>query len=1260
MGPSGQINITTYTYLTVVIRVEGGSESATWVSQTVPDNSVRTAGQSFTNTWTIRNTGTTTWGAGYYLQHVSGSFCGTGTVPVSGTVAPNATTSLTVSCTAPTATGTHTHTYRLMGPSGQISIATYTYLTVVIRVEGGSESATWVSQTVPDNSVRTAGQSFTNNWTIRNTGTTTWGAGYYLQHVSGSFCGTGTLPVSGSVVPNATTSLTVSCTAPTATGTHTHTYRLMGPSGQINIATYTYLTVVIRVEAGSESATWVSQTVPDNSVRTAGQSFTNTWTIRNTGTTTWGAGYYLQHVSGSFCGTGTLPVSGSVAPNATTTLTVNCTAPTATGTHTHTYRLMGPSGQINIATYTYLTVVIRVEAGSESATWVSQTVPDNSVRTAGQSFTNTWTIRNTGTTTWGAGYYLQHVSGSFCGTGTVPVSGTVAPNATTTLTVSCTAPTTTGSHTHTYRLMGPSGQINIATYTYLTVVIRVEGGSESATWVSQTVPDNSVRTAGQNFTNTWTIRNTGTTTWGAGYYLQHVSGSYCGTGTVPVSGTVAPNATTTLTVNCTAPTATGTHTHTYRLVGPSGQINIATYTYLTVVIRVGNASAPMISGISPAMPLATTQVQSVRVTGSGFLPGLTVQLFAQETLIAQLNGTAIQDLTSMAFSVSINFQGRAGTYDLRVSNPGDPISSNPFRFVVNPVSTPQFILSESRIDFQMIEGACSPPSKAVMLSTSRDNVRFSISTDGPAGTSWLRVTPTSGQTPTTLQFSVTDGTPPKEYSATVRIRSSGAIENTFSIPVTLRVVPAGGAISGIEMIDPLESEGSSLVDSEARIPNNPSALARDGRVVGGVAADGVARVVIRIPATREGERFTISFRDPCQAQSGTSNPDEDGTFLPVGEEPKASGTSSLTVAAQMANGRPMAFAVYRAPIDFVRTSNLGDRSSRERELEILVYSESGAKGLFNGKIVRPPVLLVHGLNSDAKTWDYFCLRDDKSATYQDLCAQPLSGFLAAYKFDYANTSSDSVSDNAVDLSQFQRILFKFIRKRDQIALSQMDVVAHSMGGLLARQAATHGSYRSKDNYKEGNIHKLITISTPHQGSRFADRIVDASLVCRGIFKLAGLSGEAYRDLRPGSRTLRFVNQAPIRSHLIAGIASQYQTSTNELTLASMVFGKACSLIPFGGYAKLHGGESDLIVTLESQLHMESWSSNSQATSRFDGYIHSVHKLLFPIGPDVLGRVVQSPTTDLGGVQTEVVSRVIYLLNSSVTNQSLFSLLEGDK
>ena len=57
----------------------------------------------------------------------------------------------------------------------------------------------------------------------------------------------------------------------------------------------------------------------------------------------------------------------------------------------------------------------------------------------------------------------------------------------------------------------------------------------------------------------------------------------------------------------------------------------------------------------------------------------------------------------------------------------------------------------------------------------------------------------------------------------------------------------------------------------------------------------------------------------------------------------------------------------------------------------------------------------------------------------------------------------------------------------KIAASQVDIIAHSMGGLMARGFVQQPDYVGKENYKKGSIHRLITIGTPHFGgplSRF--------------------------------------------------------------------------------------------------------------------------------------------------------------------------------
>ena len=58
-----------------------------------------------------------------------------------------------------------------------------------------------------------------------------------------------------------------------------------------------------------------------------------------------------------------------------------------------------------------------------------------------------------------------------------------------------------------------------------------------------------------------------------------------------------------------------------------------------------------------------------------------------------------------------------------------------------------------------------------------------------------------------------------------------------------------------------------------------------------------------------------------------------------------------------------------------------------------------------------------------------------------------------------------------------------------VAAVQADVVAHSMGGLVARQMVLQPGFLNPDTFGQGNIHKLITIDTPHLGSQVALNIL---------------------------------------------------------------------------------------------------------------------------------------------------------------------------
>jgi hypothetical protein len=92
-------------------------------------------------------------------------------------------------------------------------------------------------------------------------------------------------------------------------------------------------------------AQFVSETVADLSYIAPGTAFTKTWTLKNVGTCTWGAGYALVFDSGDqMGGPATVPVTASVPPNSLYTFTVNLTAPATSGQFQGNWKIATPQG----------------------------------------------------------------------------------------------------------------------------------------------------------------------------------------------------------------------------------------------------------------------------------------------------------------------------------------------------------------------------------------------------------------------------------------------------------------------------------------------------------------------------------------------------------------------------------------------------------------------------------------------------------------------------------------------------------------------------------------------------------------------------------------------------------------------------------------------------------------------------------------------------------------------------------------------------
>lgn len=121
--------------------------------------------------------------------------------------------------------------------------------------------------------------------------------------------------------------------------------RIPSASGIENIFNVT-VNAIPTFSASFDAATFVSDvTYPDGTSVSPSQSFTKTWRIKNTGTTTWNTNYKLTFYSGERMGGPlSLQFPYSVAPGNTMDISVNLTAPSSSGTYTGYWALQNQSG----------------------------------------------------------------------------------------------------------------------------------------------------------------------------------------------------------------------------------------------------------------------------------------------------------------------------------------------------------------------------------------------------------------------------------------------------------------------------------------------------------------------------------------------------------------------------------------------------------------------------------------------------------------------------------------------------------------------------------------------------------------------------------------------------------------------------------------------------------------------------------------------------------------------------------------------------
>ncbi len=167
-----------------------------------------------------------------------------------------------------------------------------------------------------------------------------------------------------------------------------------------------------------------------------------------------------------------------------------------------------------------------------------------------------------------------------------------------------------------------------------------------------TIPDNTVINAGETFTKTWRISNTGTCIWANDYVLTYYSENRMGAQDVPL-GLTYPGQTLDISVQLTAPTSPGTYRGNFVIKNPQGLIiSIDEDSRLWLIIKVENTAAPtsaatVTAGPSPtagASPTTAAGVTPPAGSGAGTAScSFTTDVFKLTDAIAAINAYRAQN-----------------------------------------------------------------------------------------------------------------------------------------------------------------------------------------------------------------------------------------------------------------------------------------------------------------------------------------------------------------------------------------------------------------------------------------------------------------------------------------------------------------------------------------------------------------------------------------------------------------------------------------
>lgn len=457
-----------------------------------------------------------------------------------------------------------------------------------------------------------------------------------------------------------------------------------------------------------------------------------------------------------------------------------------------------------------------------------------------------------------------------------------------------------------------------------------------------------------------------------------------------------------------------------------------------------------------------------------------------------------------------------------------------------------------------------------------------VSADNARNTGFALFTDTPGQVSGGFDF----GRPAAGLTPWQRV--SASIAQSGPVTVEFELADNGDEfIDSAVLLDTFSLSAVSLEHPASPTPRNLDqaldCLFQGGPVVGAVA-DGETPIIFsffNLPGPG-----TVTFTLP-----GSTVPD-DGGYGPIGGMDRL---AEVTVSTQLGPNGHEGVTQYLVPEEFNKGGN-ENQASRNVTLRAFYvpddpeFDEQTVNLPF--QLWRPPVILMHGLwSSAADAWGNSPLRTDNR--------------LRTFTGDYKPTNASFFAVNTLEPATPIRDACNAMWN-GMIALSQIDYVGHSMGGIVGRNF--NGTI-------SGLINKFFTVNTPHTGSPLGNLVVSIrnwadqrpEWLRRRIYELfsdnlGDIDKGALDDLSKGSSGIAAIPATSLPSHALVGVGGS-DIVGDALATAPGNIGVLFKIINFidDSTDLFKGIQHDLIV---GRLSQEGGISSSARTV-FNG-LDSIH------------------------------------------------------